>query len=153
MTSPHVGCVPCLQPWSSNSHSWAPSCAWTWLSSSPGFACEHWCCEETPSFPWGLSSAFPKPVLWDLARPPEVLGSLAGALQRHTWPGPGPASLEGLFLLLPGLVAAAGAGWAACWSVLGGDWLLSVTAPYSSWRRNSSGFSCLWEKNRGAHRY
>lgn len=58
-------------------------------------------------------------LLWDLARPPEVLGSLAGALRRHTWPDPGPASLERLFLLLPGLVAVVGAGWAVCWSVLG----------------------------------
>lgn len=53
---------------------------------------------------------------------------LSGAL----WPDPMPACLEGLFLLLPGLVAAAAAAQAVCCSVPEDGWLLSVMAPYSS---------------------
>lgn len=53
-------------------------------------------------------------LFWDLARPLETLWSLAGALWKCAWPDAVPAYPEGLFLLLPGLVAVA-----ACWSVLG----------------------------------
>lgn len=56
-----------------------------------------------PSYGGWLCSSQNLSVLWDLARPPEVLWLLAGALQKYTWPYPVPAYLEGLFLLLPGL--------------------------------------------------
>lgn len=88
--------------------------------------------------------------LWDLARLLKMLQSLAGALWKYTWPDPVPAYWDRLFLLLLGLVAVAAAGWAACWSVPGYEWLLSVTAPYSSQRRNTNSFSCLWDKKSGA---
>lgn len=58
-----VGCVPCLQSWSSNSHSWALRCAWMRLVLSQRFACERWCREDTPSFPWRVSSAAPQTCL------------------------------------------------------------------------------------------